>query len=154
LRATGEWQSSPIGLPALFLELIWCWSRGFDAVTVVGVGIAWSLPFRLAVTIGHAALALIIFKRFGGTRALARVASVGRMAFSNYLGTSLILTPVFTGASGWYGHLERWQAYALCVPIWMIMLAWSKPWLDRYRYGPLEWLWRSLARGEVQPMRR
>jgi uncharacterized protein len=143
-----------LGLPALFLELIWCWVRGFDAVTVVGVGIAWSLPFRLAVTIGHAALALIIFKRFGETRALARVASVGRMAFSNYLGTSLILTPVFTGASGWYGHLERWQAYALCVPIWMIMLAWSKPWLDHYRYGPLEWLWRSLARGEAQPMRR
>ena len=31
---------------------------------------------------------------------------------------------------------------------------WSKPWLDRFRYGPLEWLWRSLARLELQPMRK
>jgi uncharacterized protein len=38
--------------------------------------------------------------------------------------------------------------------IWVLILAWSKPWLDRYRYGPLEWLWRTLARGEPQPMRR
>ena len=34
------------------------------------------------------------------------------------------------------------------------LLFWSKPWLDRFRYGPFEWLWRSLARGKLQPMRR
>jgi uncharacterized protein len=39
------------------------------------------------------------------------------------------------------------------VPIWLLMLLWSKPWLDRFRYGPLEWLWRSLARFAWQPMR-
>jgi len=33
-------------------------------------------------------------------------------------------------------------------------LLWSKPWLDRYRYGPFEWLWRSLARASFQPMRK
>jgi uncharacterized protein len=34
------------------------------------------------------------------------------------------------------------------------MLLWSKPWLDRFNYGPLEWLWRSLARGRVEPLAR
>jgi uncharacterized protein len=34
------------------------------------------------------------------------------------------------------------------------MLLWSKPWLDRYRYGPLEWAWRSLARLRLEPMRK
>jgi uncharacterized protein len=34
------------------------------------------------------------------------------------------------------------------------MLAWSKPWLDRFQYGPLEWLWRSLARWQLQPFRK
>jgi uncharacterized protein len=34
------------------------------------------------------------------------------------------------------------------------MLAWSKPWLDRFAYGPFEWLWRSLARRKLQPMRK
>jgi len=37
---------------------------------------------------------------------------------------------------------------------WVLMLLWSKPWLERFRYGPLEWLWRSLARGSAQPMQR
>jgi len=36
----------------------------------------------------------------------------------------------------------------------MLMLAWSKPWLDRFNYGPFEWLWRSLSRGSLQPMRK
>jgi uncharacterized protein len=38
--------------------------------------------------------------------------------------------------------------------VWLLILAWSKPWLDRFRYGPFEWLWRSLARGALQPMGR
>jgi uncharacterized protein len=38
--------------------------------------------------------------------------------------------------------------------VWLIMLAWSKPWLDRFHYGPFEWLWRSLARWQAQPLRR
>jgi uncharacterized protein len=36
----------------------------------------------------------------------------------------------------------------------VLMLAWSKPWLDRYRYGPLEWLWRSLTYGKAFPLRK
>jgi uncharacterized protein len=36
----------------------------------------------------------------------------------------------------------------------MLMLLWSKPWLDRFRYGPFEWLWRSFSRGALQPMRK
>ena len=38
--------------------------------------------------------------------------------------------------------------------MWVLMLLWSKPWLDRFRYGPFEWLWRSLARGRLEPMRK
>ena len=46
-------------------------------------------------------------------------------------------------------------AVAVLAPlVWLLMLAWSKPWLDRFHYGPLEWLWRSLARMELQQMRK
>jgi uncharacterized protein len=44
--------------------------------------------------------------------------------------------------------------YIVVVAIWALMLLWSKPWLERFHYGPLEWLWRSLARRKLQPMRR
>jgi uncharacterized protein len=99
---------------------------------------------------------IILFMQSGAEHWLAeRLAAVGRMAFSNYLGTSIVATTFFYGFGfGWFGYLERWQLSFVVVAIWALMLFWSKPWLDRYRYGPLEWLWRSLARGSLQPMRR
>jgi len=85
----------------------------------------------------------------------ARFAAVGRAAFTNYLGTSLIGTAVFYG---WglelYGQVSRAEAWLLVPLVWMLMLLWSKPWLDRFNYGPFEWLWRSLSRGKLQPMRK
>jgi tRNA-dihydrouridine synthase B len=55
---------------------------------------------------------------------------------------------------GLFGTLSRFQAWLVVPIVWLIMLAWSKPWLDRFHYGPLEWLWRSLARRSFQPMRK
>jgi uncharacterized protein len=55
---------------------------------------------------------------------------------------------------GWYGHLERWQCYLVVPIVWALLLGWSKPWLQRHAYGPLEWLWRSLTRWERQPLLR
>jgi uncharacterized protein len=84
-----------------------------------------------------------------------RIAAAGRAAFSNYLGTSLLMTALFYGwGFGLYGHLSRIQLWIPVVAAWALMLLWSKPWLDRFNYGPFEWLWRSLARRGPQPMRR
>ena len=82
-----------------------------------------------------------------------RIAAVGRMAFSNYLATSLLCTLLFYGYGlGWFGRLERWQLYPIVAVICAAMLLWSKPWLDRFAYGPFEWLWRSMARLKLQPI--
>ena len=53
-----------------------------------------------------------------------------------------------------FGSVERAALYLFCFGMWAAMLLWSKPWLDRFQYGPLEWLWRSLSRWQVQPMRK
>ena len=53
-----------------------------------------------------------------------------------------------------FGTLSRFEAWLLVPLFWAIMLLWSKPWLDRFQYGPFEWLWRSLSRGSLQPMRK
>ena len=69
--------------------------------------------------------------------------------------SSIVATTIFNGYGlGLYGHLSRAQLYWVVLLIWLLILGWSLPWLARYRYGPFEWLWRSLARGEPQPMRR
>jgi len=83
-----------------------------------------------------------------------RSASAGRAAFTNYLGTSVLMMLVFHGwGFGLFGKLNRPQLYIVVVLAWVLMLAWSKPWLYRFRYGPLEWLWRMLTYGVAIPLR-
>jgi len=62
---------------------------------------------------------------------------------------------VFHGwALGLFGQLNRPQLYVVVVLAWIVMLAWSKPWLDRFNYGPLEWLWRCLTYRRVFTLRK
>jgi uncharacterized protein len=63
------------------------------------------------------------------------------------------MTGLFYGwGLGWFGSLSRIELWPVVIAMWLLMLAWSKPWLDRFRHGPFEWLWRSLSRWELQPM--
>jgi uncharacterized protein len=126
-------------------------AHGFDQRWVYLGSVAVTPPFRILATLGYACLLALLFRP--GGRWSARVAAVGRAAFTNYLGTSLVMLAVFTGA-GLFGRIGRAELYLLAPPVWLLMLAWSEPWLARFRYGPLEWVWRSLSRGRVQPMRR
>ncbi|MCB2052554.1 MAG: DUF418 domain-containing protein, partial [Novosphingobium sp.] len=84
-----------------------------------------------------------------------RLSAAGRMAFSNYLGTSLLMMSIFhPWAGGLWGELTRPELYLVVALGWAVMLMWSKPWLARYRYGPLEWLWRCLTYWQLFPLRR
>jgi len=96
---------------------------------------------------------ILLLARPGGALTTL-LAAAGRMAFTNYLATSLICTTLFYGYGlGWYGHLSRWQLYPVVFAIWAAILIWSRLWLAHFRFGPFEWLWRSLARGSFQPIR-
>ncbi|MBT5738021.1 MAG: DUF418 domain-containing protein, partial [Planctomycetes bacterium] len=77
-----------------------------------------------------------------------RLGAVGRMAFSNYILHTLIGVLIFR-VLGYFGTFERWQQLVLVIAIWSFQL-----WLARYRFGPLEWLWRSLTYRKMQPMAR
>ncbi|WP_380778534.1 DUF418 domain-containing protein [Sphingomonas sp. R86520] len=126
--------------------------HNFDPRYVLFSWITLSTPVRPIMIVGYAAL-IILLGRPGGWLT-TRVAAAGRMAFSNYIGTSLVCTTMFYGFGfDLFGYLTRAQLYIVVVLVWIAMLAWSKPWLDRYRYGPLEWVWRSLSRFAWQPMR-
>jgi uncharacterized protein len=162
---TGDWDdvrymktmriAYSIGIPGQIALVVWGLVSGFDTLTVIGSMWAWSAPFRIAVMIGHAALAMLLIKKFAKSAIMARISAVGQAAFTNYLGTSILMTILFYGYGfGLFGQMSRWQTYLVVPIVWVIMLLWSKPWLGRYRYGPLEWLWRSLARGQMQPARR
>jgi uncharacterized protein len=116
---------------------------------------AWGLPTYLhpLAAIGYAALIILLIAHPGPIA--ARFAAVGRAAFTNYLGATLIGTVLFFGFGfGLFGELSRGQAWLIVPAVWALMLLWSKWWLDRFRYGPFEWAWRCLSRWKWEPMRR
>ncbi len=109
---------------------------------------------RLWMVLGLAAM-LVVWAPSATGWLGERVRAAGRAAFTNYLGTSVVMMFVFHGwALGLFGQLNRPQLYIVTALAWVLMLAWSKPWLDRYRYGPLEWLWRCLTYRTVFPLRK
>ena len=143
-----------IGIPGAAALGLWQIRSGFDVAVVMGSALGWSMPFDVLLAIGWAALVILWAKR-GNSALRQRVAAAGRMAFTNYLATSLVMTFLFYGwGLGLFGSMSRAQLWLPVLGMWLLMLAWSKPWLDRFEYGPMEWLWRSLARLEVQPIRR
>lgn len=83
------------------------------------------------------------------------IAAVGRMAFTNYILDTLICTSIFYGFGlGLYGKISRTQQIELVLAIWIVQLAVSPIWLRHFRFGPFEWLWRSLTYWKRQPFRQ
>jgi uncharacterized protein len=144
-----------IGLGAIFSGVFAAivWANGFRLPLPMLALETWSMPAHPVMALAYAALIILLIRERGALT--QRFAAVGRAAFTNYLGTSILATFVF---NGWgldlYGGLSRAECWLFVPLFWLLMLLWSKPWLDRFRYGPFEWLWRSLARGKLQPMRK
>jgi uncharacterized protein len=160
---TGAWERRRYGLIAAstlavaipaYALLAWLnYRAGFHIPTLFAVSLAATTPFRPLMIFGYAALTLLLMH--GGGRLTGRIAAAGRAAFTNYLGTSLVMTTLFYGYGfGLYGAMNRAELWLVVVATGGVMLLWSKAWLDRFQYGPFEWLWRSLSRFELQPMRR
>jgi len=104
---------------------------------------------------GYASGIALLCAHEGWRRLLAPLGAAGRMALTNYLLQSLVCTTLFYGYG--FGLLGRFGAAAglvLTLAIWVAQLGLSTLWLRYFRYGPAEWLWRSVTYRSVQPMRR
>jgi len=110
---------------------------------------------RVPITLGHVGLVMLICRN-GWLRWLtSRLAAVGQMALTNYISHSIVCAIVFLGIGfSMFGELQRYQLYYVVFAIWIFQLIISPIWLRHFRFGPLEWLWRSLTYREKQPMRR
>jgi uncharacterized protein len=90
-----------------------------------------------------------------GASLLGWAAPLGRMAFTNYLMQSLIFGVVFYHYGlGLFGRLSVSAALGLGIVVYVMQGMMSIWWLTRFAFGPVEWLWRSLMYGRMQPMRR
>ena len=134
--------------------LVWAWARHLPPVAMPDVMSYWAGPEHLAMGLGLMALLVLAAPRLLASRLGQRLTAAGRMAFSNYLLTTLVMTFLFHGwGLGLEGHVGRVGQLGFVVAGWALMLAWSEPWLARFGQGPLEWAWRSLTEWRVMGMR-
>jgi uncharacterized protein len=105
------------------------------------------------VTLAWASL-LILMTRRGPGVLTRRLAPAGRMAFTNYLTQTIIMTSIFYMPWGphLYGRVEPAGLWAIVGGIWLLQLVWSPLWLSRFEMGPLEWVWRCLTYGRRVPL--
>jgi uncharacterized protein len=109
-------------------------------------------PVVLAIGYGATCVALYTFT--GANRVLGLLGPLGRMAFSNYVAQSLVFGWIFFGYGlGLFGRLSSSQAMLLGIAVYVIQIFISLYWLKQFRFGPMEWLWRTLMYGVRQPWR-
>ncbi len=143
-----------IALPITAVGVIQAWRGGFEIVSST----AWLFgPYDLCRVSGALANAsvILLIVRAGALKWLTkRIATVGQMALSNYLLTSILCQFLFVwGPTHWYQYIEYYKLYYVVVAVWAINLTWSPLWLRHFQFGPVEWAWRSLTYWKRQPMR-
>lgn len=109
-------------------------------------GLALSMQWLsyLPTCIGYLSL-LVCLMHTRCAKYLRQLAPYGRMALTNYLGQSLIASTVFYGYGlGWYG-MERAKQVVFVFAVVLLQIAFSHWWLARFRYGPMEWVWRAIT---------
>ncbi len=170
---TGSWSNDDywkvlkigyaIGLPLAMYEFYYGFQNfttleanlaRMERVSINWVGLIY--PFqRILLVMAHAASLILLYKSGKIQGLFRRLEAVGQMAFTNYITHSVICTLFFFGYGlNYYAELEYYQIYFLALAIWVFQLIISPIWLKHFRFGPLEWLWRSLTYWKIQPMKR
>lgn len=109
----------------------------------------------LPVALGYCGVAILVAKTAQLKPITYVLGAVGRTALTNYLMQTLICTTLFYGHGlGLYGQVERSGQILIVMGIWAVQLTISPLWLRYYRFGPAEWLWRSLTYWQIQPFRK
>ena len=102
---------------------------------------------------GYIAVVVLALRRPGGRRGLGWLAPAGRMALTNYIGQSVLGTLFFYGYGLGYWGMPRAQQVLYVLAVFALQVALSRWWLARFRFGPLEWLWRWATYGRRPAMR-
>ncbi|XID90790.1 DUF418 domain-containing protein [Paenibacillaceae bacterium WGS1546] len=153
-RKTLAWSGS-IGVLFLVYQL-WLY-YGVDAERSGFNHAQWSgiLIAGPAICLFYISSLILLARKPFWRKLLAPFQDAGRMALTNYLMQSVVCTLLFYSYGlGWYGEVSPLYGLLLSLVIFAAQVWGSRLWLRRYRFGPAEWLWRSLTYGERQPMKR
>jgi uncharacterized protein len=143
-----------VGLPVIAWGLHTNEASGWDAIYTYFVGMQYNYWGSLPLALGWVGLVMLVCQS-PQLRPMTRpLAAVGRTALSNYLLQTVLCTTIFYGHGlGLFGKVERVGQMRVVVGVWAVQLVVSPLWLRYFRFGPAEWLWRSLTYWRRQPMR-
>jgi uncharacterized protein len=157
-RRAWHWWMCGLGLSVgLAGEALAAWLLSHAGTTITW-GVAMADPIHqassLALCLGYVG-AFTLLADVGALRWLmAMFAAVGRMALTNYLMQTFICTTIFYGHGfGYFGEVSRGGQILIVFAVWAALIAFSLFWMRRFRFGPFEWLWRTLSYMKIQPMR-
>jgi uncharacterized protein len=143
-----------VGLPVVYLGVLRDFAAGWAFEYSMFLGSQFNYWGSLFVSMGYVSVVMLICKAASGGALTRAFAAAGRMAFTNYIMQTVICTTIVYGHGfGLYGKLERKEQILTVFCVWVFQLIVSPIWLRHFRFGPLEWLWRSLTYRRRQPMR-
>jgi uncharacterized protein len=143
-----------LGLPIVFCGVLYRNQSSWDVRSAFMGGGQFNYWGSLLVAAGWIGAVMLACKRPGTGRFTRPLAAVGQMALSCYLLQTIICTTIFYGHGlGLYGSVERVGQAMIVIAVWAFLLWFCPFWLKRFRFGPFEWLWRSLTYWKVQPIK-
>ncbi|HEU4957993.1 MAG TPA: DUF418 domain-containing protein [Sphingomicrobium sp.] len=152
LRKVARWGLA-IGLPVSLVKAILAMWPGDEIPLVEFAAEAAYVLGTPTLALGYAAGFALLW-RGGRHPSLQWAAPAGRMALTNYLMQTILQSLLFYGwGLGLIGKLGLVFIYPISLALFALQVAYSRWWLARFRFGPVEWLWRSLTYGRAQPMR-
>jgi uncharacterized protein len=144
-----------LGLPIVIAGVVFNTTTGWQVEYSFFAGAQFNYWGSLLVALGWLGLVMLLCRQQWLPALRSRLAAVGRMALSAYLLQSILGTLVFYGHGlGLFGQVPRVGQLALVVVIWIVLLIACPLWLQHFRFGPAEWLWRTLTYMKPPPMRK
>ena len=141
-----------IGLPLIIFGVYQNFEAGFSMEYSFFIGTIFNYFGSLPMAFAYIGLIMLFSQSAAYEDLKKRFAAVGRMAFTNYILQSVIGTLIFWGMGfSLFGQVERKYHILIVLAVWLLQLIISPIWLKKYRFGPLEWLWRSLTYWKMQP---
>ncbi len=156
LLRRAAWIAIPAGLVFGFLiRLMYTGALG-DNEVVKTLGQILRSPAALVLAAGYCAAIVVALHRSWGKRLFRPFGPVGQMALTNYLAQGLLYGFVMSGVGpglALAGKIGSFAVLISCILFFALQVWFSHWWLARYRFGPMEWLWRALTYGERPPFR-
>jgi len=138
--------SLPIGLLFSGIGLYRSYSHDWEGIWVMNIGHHYNYIGSIFVALAYLGIVMLLSKTKRYYFLKMRIQSVGRMAFTNYIGTSIICTLIFYGHGlGLFGKFDRLEQWGVILLVWAIILIVSPILLSKYKQGPLEYIWRKLT---------